>query len=157
MILKQAKQHQHCLTKQSCPGTFLAHFQLASINSNTNVNANPLVDASNGYHTITIAVTRTSSPQHRFTAAVPTFEVAVQIVMSANKESVMSEKALRTGFGQTIVVGYSEPIHSSQCPTFDDFASKVQREWDHQWQRVYSSKPEGILCHVCHAILYTCA
>ena len=67
----------------------------------------------------------------------------MQIVMSANKESVMSEKAMTAGFGQTIVVGYSEPIHSRQFPTFDDFASRVQREWDYQWKRVYSSKLEG--------------
>ena len=92
-------------------------------------------------------------------AAIRLFGVAVQIVMSANKESVMSEKAMRAGFGQTIVVGYSEPVHSSQFPTFDDFASKVQREWDHQWQRVYSSQPEGTSRHTdifrlcCYAIL----
>ena len=55
----------------------------------------------------------------------------------------MSEKAMKVGFGQTIVVGYSEPVHSSQFPSFDDFAIKVQKEWDHQWQRVYSSQPEG--------------
>lgn len=55
----------------------------------------------------------------------------------------MSEKAMRVGFCQTVVVGYSEPIHSSQFPSFDDFASKVQKEWDQQWQRVYSSQPEG--------------
>ncbi|KAL3151196.1 hypothetical protein ABBQ38_013045 [Trebouxia sp. C0009 RCD-2024] len=66
----------------------------------------------------------------------------VQIVMSANKESVMSEKAMRVGFGQTVVVGYSDPIHSSQFPTFDNFASKVQKEWDYEWQRLYSSQPE---------------
>ncbi|KAL3151167.1 hypothetical protein ABBQ38_013029 [Trebouxia sp. C0009 RCD-2024] len=66
----------------------------------------------------------------------------VQIVMSANKESVISEKAMRVGFGQMIVVGYSEPIHSSQFPTFGDFGSKVQKEWDQEWQRVYSSQPE---------------
>ncbi|KAL3151188.1 hypothetical protein ABBQ38_013042 [Trebouxia sp. C0009 RCD-2024] len=62
--------------------------------------------------------------------------------MSANKESVISEKAMRVGFGQTIVVGYSDLIHSSQFPTFDDFASTVQKEWDQEWQRVYSSQPE---------------
>ncbi len=67
----------------------------------------------------------------------------MQIVMSANKESVMSEKAMTAGFGQTIVVGYSEPIHSRQFPSFDDFASRVQKEWDYQWKRVYSSKLEG--------------
>ena len=68
----------------------------------------------------------------------------LQIVMSANKESVMSEKAMTAGFGQTIVVGYSEPVHSSQFPSFDEFASKVQKEWDAEWQRVYSSTPQGM-------------
>ena len=67
----------------------------------------------------------------------------MQIVMSANKESVMSEKAMTAGFGQTVVVGYSEPIHSRQFPSFDEFANKVQAEWDRQWKRVYSSTPEG--------------
>lgn len=69
----------------------------------------------------------------------------------------MSEKAMRAGFGQTIVVGYSEPVHSSQFPTFDDFASKVQREWDQQWQRVYSSQPEGVSCLTFHYVMYMCA
>ena len=55
----------------------------------------------------------------------------------------MSEKAMTAGFGQTIVVGYSEPIHSRQFPSFDEFANKVQSEWDRQWKRVYSSRPEG--------------
>ena len=69
--------------------------------------------------------------------------VLLQIVMSANKEAVLSEKIMTAGFGQTIVVGYSEPIHSTQFPDFEGFASKVQQEWDHQWKRVYSSKPGG--------------
>lgn len=67
----------------------------------------------------------------------------VQIVISANKEAVVSEKRMTAGFGQTIVVGYSEPVHSSQYPTFDRFAGKVQQEWDQQWKRVYSARLEG--------------
>lgn len=107
--------------------------------------------------TITVAKSITALPHYQLMAAVSLSGVAVQIVMSANKESVMSEKAMRAGFGQTIVVGYSEPVHSSQFPTFDDFANKVQREWDHQWQRVYSSQPEGKLRHTNYAVLYMCA
>lgn len=55
----------------------------------------------------------------------------------------MSEKRMTAGFGQTIVVGYSEPVHSSQHPTFDQFAAKVQEEWDQQWKRVYSARLQG--------------
>ena len=72
----------------------------------------------------------------------------LQIVMSANKEAVMSEKAMTAGFWQTVVVGYSEPIHSTQFPSFDGFASKVQQEWDFQWKRVYSSQPAGELSNL---------
>ena len=55
----------------------------------------------------------------------------------------MSEKRMKAGFGQTVVVGYSEPVHSSQFGTFDQFADKVQQEWDHQWKRVYSARLQG--------------
>ena len=67
----------------------------------------------------------------------------LQIVISANKEAVMSEKRMTAGFGQTIVVGYSEPVHSSQFSTLDQFAARVQQEWDQQWHRVYSARLEG--------------
>lgn len=67
----------------------------------------------------------------------------LQIVISANKEAVMSEKRMKAGFGQTVVVGYSEPVHSSQYGSFDQFAARVQQEWDRQWKRVYSARLEG--------------
>ena len=37
--------------------------------------------------------------------------VPVQIVITANKEAVISEKDMSAHFGQTLVVGYSEVIN----------------------------------------------
>ncbi|KAK9903375.1 hypothetical protein WJX75_004155 [Coccomyxa subellipsoidea] len=66
-------------------------------------------------------------------------KIPVQIVMSANKEAVISEKELSCKFGQEVLVGYSEAMHPSSYPTFDGFVAAVQKEWDIQWSRVYSA------------------
>ena len=63
--------------------------------------------------------------------------------MTANKEAVLSEKTFRAHFGQTVVVGYSEAIHSGSFDSFDAFAGEVQKQWDAQWERVMSAKREG--------------
>ncbi len=62
-----------------------------------------------------------------------------QIVMSANKEAVISEKELSCKFGQEVLVCYSEAMHPSSYPSFDAFVAAVQKEWDAQWSRVYSA------------------
>jgi hypothetical protein len=36
----------------------------------------------------------------------------VQIIITSNKEAVISEKMLSAHFGQTVLVGYAEPIHA---------------------------------------------
>ena len=43
-------------------------------------------------------------------------QVPVQIVITANKEAVISEKDMSAHFGQTLVVGYSEVIHPKVRP-----------------------------------------
>lgn len=63
----------------------------------------------------------------------------LQIIMSANKEAVISEKDLSCRFGQEVLVGYAEPISSSKFDTFAAFVDDVQREWDAQWKRVYGA------------------
>ena len=63
----------------------------------------------------------------------------LQIIMSANKEAVISEKDLSCRFGQEVLVGYAEPISSSKFDTFDAFVENVQRVWDAQWKRVYDA------------------
>ena len=65
---------------------------------------------------------------------------SLQIVMSANKEAVISEKELSCRFGQEVLVGYAEPIRSSEYDSFDAFVDAVQREWDVQWKRIYSAE-----------------
>ena len=42
-------------------------------------------------------------------------QVPVQIVITANKEAVISEKDMSAHFGQTLVVGYSEVIDPKVC------------------------------------------
>jgi len=42
-------------------------------------------------------------------------QVPVQIVITANKEAVISEKDMSAHFGQTLVVGYSEVIKPQAC------------------------------------------
>ena len=64
----------------------------------------------------------------------------LQIVMSANKEAVISEKELSCRFGQEVLVAYAEPIRSSEYDSFDAFVDAVQREWDIQWKRIYSAE-----------------
>ena len=59
--------------------------------------------------------------------------------MTANKEAVLSEKDLRCHFGQTVLVGYAEPIHPTECPSFEVFMDRVQKAWDAEWQRIYSA------------------
>ena len=67
----------------------------------------------------------------------------LQIIITANKEAVISEKDFLARFGQTIMGGYSEPIDSSNYRSFEEFMAVVQREWTQQWQRVYSADLTG--------------
>ena len=93
-------------------------------------------------------------------------EFMLQIIMSANKEAVISEKDLSCRFGQEVLVGYAEPISSSNFDTFDAFVENVQREWDAQWKRVYGAdfssmdSPnffKAILLQPVSMITHTCA
>ncbi|KAK9832508.1 hypothetical protein WJX81_003456 [Elliptochloris bilobata] len=76
-------------------------------------------------------------------------KMPVQIVMSANKEAVISEKEMRCGFGQRVLVGYSEVIRSTDFKKVAAFTEAVQAEWDRQWHRVYTadwSTAEELCC-----------
>ena len=67
----------------------------------------------------------------------------VQIIMSSNKEAVLSEKKQSAHFGQNILVGYSDVIQTKDFATFEDMLRALQQAWDAQWLRVYSARPEG--------------
>jgi hypothetical protein len=67
------------------------------------------------------------------------FKRTVQIVITRNKEAVLSEKDMRCSLGQTCLVGYAEAIDPSKFASFEDFLAAVQKAWDSEWKRVYSA------------------
>lgn len=69
----------------------------------------------------------------------------LQIVMTRNKEAVLSEKDMRCNLGQTCLVGYAEPIDSAEFASFEEFLPAVQSSWDSEWRRVYSANWSGRL------------
>ncbi|KAF5838861.1 hypothetical protein DUNSADRAFT_2030 [Dunaliella salina] len=62
----------------------------------------------------------------------------VQIIISRNKEEVLSEKTMKAHFGATIVTGFSELIES-EGKDIKEFLSEVQTAWDKMWDSVYSA------------------
>lgn len=52
-------------------------------------------------------------------------QMPVQVVMTANKEAVISEKDMSAHFGQTLLVGYSEAIHPKVCGYWGREQSRV--------------------------------
>ena len=71
----------------------------------------------------------------------------MQIVITRNKEAVLSEKDMRCNLGQTCLVGYAEHINPTKFASFDNFMAAVQSSWDREWKRVYSAKWSGKLSH----------
>ncbi len=69
----------------------------------------------------------------------------LQIVITRNKEAVLSEKDMRCSLGQTCLVGYAEAIDPLKFASFDDFLAAVQKAWDSEWKRVYSANLSGDL------------
>jgi hypothetical protein len=74
-----------------------------------------------------------------------TRKMPVQIVIGANKESVLSERHCTARFGQTIAVGYSPVLRPDSFNEFEDFLKAVQQRWDKQWDEVFSADWEGLL------------
>jgi hypothetical protein len=72
-------------------------------------------------------------------------KLLLQIVMTRNKEAVLSEKDMRCNLGQTCLVGYAEHIDSTNFVTFEEFLSAVQNSWDSEWRRVYTADWSGTL------------
>ena len=67
----------------------------------------------------------------------------MQVIITYNKEAVLSEKQLTAHFGQTILVGYSRLINAADHAEPQGFFEEVQRVWDAEWQRVYSADWSG--------------
>ncbi|GBF93205.1 phospholipid glycerol acyltransferase [Raphidocelis subcapitata] len=71
-------------------------------------------------------------------------KMPVQIIMSANKESVLSEKELHVGFGCTVVTSYSGLISPGDYAGFEGFMAAVQAAWDKEWRDTMSADAAGL-------------
>ena len=71
-------------------------------------------------------------------------QLDVQVIMSADKEHVLSQKRASASWGVEVPVGYSEVISSkSFAGDFEGFLKEVQRVWDAEWERVYGAAKRG--------------
>lgn len=66
-------------------------------------------------------------------------KMPVQVVISSNKEAILSEKHQVARLGQTVAVGYSEVIYPDNYENFERFMSKVQETWDSEWDTVFGA------------------
>ena len=78
-----------------------------------------------------------------------TLAADLQIIITANKEAVISEKDFLARFGQTILTSYAEPIDAGKYGSFEDFLGAVQSLWTRQWQRVYGAQWSGAVADIC--------
>ncbi|GAB4821613.1 hypothetical protein N2152v2_008659 [Parachlorella kessleri] len=68
----------------------------------------------------------------------------IQVVMSANKEEVLSEKDDMARWGQTVVASCSEPLDPAKFPSSQEFAGAVQEAWETEWARVTTTPLAGL-------------
>jgi 1-acyl-sn-glycerol-3-phosphate acyltransferase len=61
-------------------------------------------------------------------------KVPVQVVMSAGKERVLSEKRRRAAWGGIVATAYAPVIHPSDYSDFSSFMAAVQASWDAAWE-----------------------
>ena len=55
----------------------------------------------------------------------PLHPVQCQVIMTKDKELVLSEKKMRAGFGATLVTSFSDVIESKDFRDFESFAAEV--------------------------------
>jgi 1-acyl-sn-glycerol-3-phosphate acyltransferase len=61
-------------------------------------------------------------------------KVPVQVVMSAGKERVISEKRRRAAWGGIVATAYAPVIHPADFSDFASFMAAVQASWDAAWE-----------------------
>ncbi len=59
----------------------------------------------------------------------------VQVVITTNKENILSEKMRKATFGVTCVVGYSDVVRPADHGDFESFFEAVQATWEAQWEK----------------------
>ena len=65
-----------------------------------------------------------------------------QVVITAGKERVLSQKLLAANSGETLVTGMGRPIDPNDFADFEAFFRAIQKAWDAEWERVYKY-PKG--------------
>lgn len=63
-------------------------------------------------------------------------QMPVQIIVTAGKEAVISEKDMSAHFGQTLLVGYSNVLHPKDYSSAEEFFEAIKKSWSVEWQRV---------------------
>ena len=58
----------------------------------------------------------------------------VQVVITTNKEHVMSQRLKKASFGVKCVTSYSDLVVPTDYSSFQDFMDEVQQTWDAQWK-----------------------
>ena len=64
----------------------------------------------------------------------------VQVVITSNKEWLVSEKSCYVGCGTCCVTSISAPLYPSETETAEAFIDRVQSVWNETWKDAYSSK-----------------
>lgn len=62
-------------------------------------------------------------------------KMPVQVVISTNKEHVLSQRELKGTYGVKMVVGYSPVMQTKDYETFDAFFEAVNVLWRSEWKR----------------------
>ena len=68
----------------------------------------------------------------------------IQIIIGANKETIISEKKFTARRNQTMAVGFSEVIWPKDYPDFEFFMNKIQETWEKEWNIVFSANLEEL-------------
>mmetsp|Transcript_5135 Transcript_5135/g.9340 ORF Transcript_5135/g.9340 Transcript_5135/m.9340 type:complete len:336 (-) Transcript_5135:291-1298(-) len=73
-----------------------------------------------------------------------TRKMAVQVVITAGKERVLSEKEMSLGLQQTLVTGFSDVIDPTTFNEAKEFVAAVSQTFESEWKRVYgaAAQPE---------------
>lgn len=63
-------------------------------------------------------------------------QMLLQIVITRDKERLLSEKQLRVGFKVPLVCGFSEVLDPTKFESFDDFWDSFEQLWERMWKTV---------------------
>lgn len=66
-------------------------------------------------------------------------KMPVQVIISANKEAILSEKEFVARWFQRVAVGYSDVIDPAEFEDASTFIDGVQKTWDAKWDEVFSA------------------